>query len=172
MNNTILVTSFSTWKPHHTTNSSDDLLDLIIERELDSLHFLRRLPVEFELAPEHVLKKFNELRPKVLICCGMAEERTKLHIESRAVLNEQVLQTSVDLVELITDLHMTEISHDAGQFVCNTLYYKTLEHLSRQDEEHHSIFIHVPVITEENEHHLVADFLSIIERLSVMSFEK
>lgn len=172
MNNTILITSFSIWKPHHTTNSSDDLLELISERELlDSLNFLRNLPVEFELAPEHVLEKFNELQPKVLICCGMAEERTKLNIESRAVIEEHTLQTSVDLVELTTDLQMTEISHDAGQFVCNTLYYKTLEHLSSRDEVHHSIFIHVPVITEENKSFLVDDFISIIERLSIMSFE-
>jgi len=172
MNNTILITSFSTWKSHHTTNSSDDLLNLLREREFDALNFLRKLPVEFELAPEYVLTKFNELRPKVLICCGMAEERTKLNIESRAVLNEQIMKTSVDLVDLTTDLPMTEISHDAGEFVCNTLYYKTLEHISLQDENHHSIFIHVPVITEQNESLLVADFISIIERLSVMSFEQ
>ena len=171
MNNTILLTSFSTWKSHHITNSSDDLLHLLSERELGPFNFLRKLPVEFELAPQHVLSRFNELRPKVLICCGMAEERTKLNIESSAVLDEQILQTSVDLDKLTADLLMTEISHDAGEFVCNTLYYKTLEHLSSQEENHHSIFVHVPVITEENKSLLVADFISIIERLSVMSFE-
>ena len=127
--------------------------------------------MDFELAPQHVLERFNELRPKVLICCGMAEERTKLHIESRAVLGGEILQTSVDLEELTVDLAMTEISHDAGGFVCNTLYFKTLEHLSLQEENYHSIFLHVPVITEENRHLLLADFVSIIERLSVMSFE-
>lgn len=171
MNNTILITSFSTWKSHHTSNSSDDLLHLLSERELGSFNFLRKLPVDFELAPQHVLTGFNELRPKVLVCCGMAEESTKLNIESRAVLDEQILQTSVDLDKLTADLLMTEISHDAGEFVCNTLYYKTLEHLSSQEESYHSIFVHVPVITEENKSLLVADFISIIERLSVMSFE-
>lgn len=171
MSNTILVTSFSTWKPHHTTNSSDDLLNLLTEKDFSSLNFLRNLPVEFELAPEYVLEKFNELRPEVLVCCGMAEERTKLNIEYRAVIQEQVLQTSVDLDALSTDLLMTEISHDAGQFVCNTLYYKTLEHLSLQDEDHHCIFIHVPVITENNKSLLLSDFISIIERLSIMSFD-
>ncbi|WP_415406133.1 peptidase C15 [Sulfurovum sp. CS9] len=171
MNNTILITSFSTWKSHHTSNSSDDLLHLLSERELGPFNFLRNIPVNFELAPQHVLSRFDELRPKVLICCGMAEERTKLNIESRAVLNEQILQSSVDLDKLAADLLMTEISHDAGEFVCNTLYYKTLEHLSSQEESYHSIFVHVPVITEENKSLLVADFISIIERLSVMSFE-
>ncbi len=166
MNNTILITSFSTWKSHHITNSSDDLLHLLSERELGTFNFLRKLPVEFELAPQHVLTRFNELRPKVLVCCGMAEERTKLNIESRAILDRETLQTSVDLDRLITGLPMTEISHDAGQFVCNTLYHKTLKHLSLQEEEHHCVFIHVPVLTEENKDQLLADFISILERLN------
>jgi len=165
MSNSILITSFSTWKSHHTTNSSDDLLHLLLEEELDSFHHLRSIPVDFELAPEHVLTHFDELKPKVLICCGMAEERTTLQIESRAILDEQLLQTSVDLETLTVDLPMTEISHDAGQFVCNTLYYKTLEHLSMQEEDHHCVFIHVPVLTDENKSQLLADFISIIERL-------
>ena len=166
VSNSILITSFSTWKSHHTTNSSDDLLHLLLEKELDSFHHLRSIPVDFELAPRHVLARFDELRPKVLICCGMAEERSKLHIESSAVLDEQLLQTVVDLEELTADLPMTEISHDAGRFVCNTLYYKTLEHLSSQEEDHHCIFVHVPVLTEENRDQLLADFISIIERLN------
>ena len=165
MSNSILITSFSTWKSHHTTNSSDDLLHLLLEKELDSFHHLRSIPVDFELAPQRVLAKFNELRPKVLICCGMAEERTTLQIESSAVLDEQLLQTVVDLEALTVDLPMTDISHNAGQFVCNTLYYKTLEHLSLQEEDHHCVFIHVPVLTEENRDQLLADFISIIGRL-------
>ena len=172
MYNSILITSFTTWKQHHTSNASDDLLSLLDERELCPLSFLRNIPVDFELAPQHVLNRFDELQPKVLICCGMAEERTKLNIESRAVRGEQILETSIDLEELIVDLPMTEISHNAGRFVCNSLYYKTLEHLSSQNENHHSIFIHVPVITEKNSNLLISDFISIIERLSIISFSK
>ncbi len=166
MAKSILITSFSIWESHHTTNASDDLLHLLLEKELDSFHHLRSIPVDFELAPEHVLTRFDELKPRVLICCGMAEERSKLNIESRAVLDEQLLQTSLDLDILTADLPMTEISHDAGRFVCNTLYYKALEHLSLQEENHHCVFIHVPVLTEENKDQLLADFMSIIERLN------
>ena len=166
MSNSILITSFSTWESHHTTNSSDDLLHLLSEKELSEFNFLRNLPVDFELAPQHVLARVDEIRPKVLICCGMAEERTKLHVESSAVLDEQLLQTSVDLDKLTADLPMTEISHDAGQFVCNTLYYKSLEHFSLQEEDFHCVFIHVPVLTAENKNQLLADFISIIERLN------
>ena len=165
MNTTILITSFSTWKSHHTTNSSDDLLHLLLEKELDSFHHLRSIPVSFELSHQHVLTRFDELKPKVIICCGMTEERSKLNMESRAVLDKQILKTGLDLEMLTADLPMTEISHDAGQFVCNTLYFKTLKHLSLQEEDHHCVFIHVPLLTEENKDQLLADFILIIERL-------
>lgn len=165
----ILITSFSTWKPHHNSNSSDDLLHLLVESGHDSFHSLRKLPVDFELAPQQVLVRFNELRPRVLICCGMAEERTKLSIEFRAVLDDRTQQTSIDLQRLTTDLTMTEISHDAGEFVCNTLYYRMLEHLYLQEQRHDCIFVHIPVLTEENKHLLAADFIAIIERLSLMA---
>jgi len=166
MTDSILITSFSTWESHHITNSSDDLLHLLSEKELGEFNFLRNLPVDFELAPQHVLARLDELKPKVLICCGMAEERTKLHVESRAVLDKQILKTGLDLEMLTADLPMTEVSHDAGQFVCNTLYFKTLKHLSMQEEDYHCVFIHVPLLTEENRGQLLADFISIIERLS------
>ena len=169
MYNHILITSFSTWESHHTSNSSDDLLHLLSESMPDPFQSLRGLPVDFELAPQRVLERFNELRPKVLICCGMAEERTKLNIEFRAILDEKILRTNVDLEGLTADLPMTEISHDAGGFVCNTLYFRALDHLYSQEETHYCIFVHVPVLTEENRSLLAADFIAIIERLSAMS---
>jgi pyroglutamyl-peptidase len=165
----ILITSFAVWKPHHISNSSDDLIHLLDEKGHGPFPSLRLLPVDFELAPQRVLEKFNELRPKVLICCGMAEERSKLSIELMAVLGEKIMQTNVDLDTLTADLSMTEISHDAGGFVCNTLYFRMLDHLYSQDETHYCLFIHVPLLTEENREQLTADFSAIIQRLSAMS---
>ena len=165
MYDSILVTTFTTWEAHHTSNASDDLLQHFLESEAGRLNVLRQIPVDFELAPRKVLQAIDTLQPKALICCGMAEERSKLNIESTAVLGKDVLQTALDLEVLTVDLPMTEISHDAGRFVCNTLYYKTLEHLSRQDEERHCIFVHVPLLTEENRDQILADFATIIKRL-------
>lgn len=165
MHDDILITSFSTWMPHHTSNASDDLLQRLIEKKERSFHHLRQIPVDFELSYQHVITCFNKLQPKVLVCCGMAEERTKLNVESRAVLNKNTLKTRVDLEKLTVGLSMTEISHDAGKFVCNTLYYKTLEHLHAQRNNHQCIFVHVPVLTIDNTQELEKDFSSIIERL-------
>jgi len=163
----ILLTSFATWKPNHVSNSSDDLLHQVRKTEFRTLHYLRRIPVDFQLAPQKLLARFDELKPDVLICCGMAEEREKLNIESRAILGEETIETDVDLETLTSGLPMTEISHDAGKFVCNTLFFKALKHLRRQEEIHHCIFTHVPVLTPGNATMVKNDFLSVIDRLSM-----
>ncbi len=165
----ILITSFSGWKPHHSSNASDDLLQRVIDKKARPLHHLRRIPVDFELAVRHVLERFDALKPKVLICCGMAERRSKLNVESRAVLDGNMLETRVNLKRLTADLPMTRISHNAGKFVCNTLYYRALEHVHAQPTGHHCLFVHVPVLTEENSQGLEEDFAAIIERLYILS---
>jgi pyroglutamyl-peptidase len=168
MHHDILITSFTTWKAHHTSNAADDLLQRLIEETEATFHHLRKIPVDFETAPRHVLERFNTLRPRVVVCCGMAEERTRLNVESQAVLEERILSTGIDLERLTTGLLMTEISDDAGGFVCNTLYFRVLEHLQGQEREHHCLFIHVPVLTEENAQALTEDFKTIIERLAMI----
>jgi pyroglutamyl-peptidase len=168
MHKRVLLTSFTTWKPHHRVNASDELLGHIEEIARHPFHLLRRLPVDFEEAPRRVIAEFAALQPDVLVCCGMAEERQKLHIESRATLGDETLTTAVDLQWLTGGLPMTEISHDAGRFVCNTLYFQMLRHLGRQPREHHCIFVHVPVLTPENTDPVKRDFLSIIGRLAML----
>jgi len=166
MPGTILITSFATWLPHHASNAADDLLHRFLEREGEKHHVLRHVPVDFDLAPQQVIARFEALQPRFLVCCGMAEERTKLCVESRAVLGEQVLHTRLDLEKLIEGLRMTEISHDAGDFVCNTLYHRTLAHLHAKNGEHDALFVHVPRLTEANAEALSEDFCTLIERLA------
>ena len=165
MQNRILITSFTTWKPHHTSNASDDLLDQVSADASQSIHLLRRLPVDFKLAPRQVLAKFNELKPDILVCCGMAEKRDKLNIESRAVVDEVTMTTELDLKPLTCDLPMTEISHDAGRFVCNSLYFEALSHIKAQQRKHHCLFVHVPILDRHNIIGIKRDFLTILQRL-------
>jgi len=164
----ILLTSFDTWIPHQKSNSSDDLLGKISEIESlpYSLTFLRKLPVDFQLAPLQVIAKIIELQPEVIICCGMAESRSKLTLESCAMGEEDTLRTNIKLEELLTDLTITEISHDAGKFVCEGLYYSVLKYLQCQQLKNKAIFIHVPILTTENIKPIIRDFLSIINSIA------
>jgi pyroglutamyl-peptidase len=160
----ILLTSFTTWLEHHRSNASDDLLEVIADRCPPNCYFLRQLPVDFELAPKFAIAKINELQPDIIICCGMAESRQKLSLESNGKFQSEILRSRLDLNQLMQSTTITEISHDAGDFVCNYVYYRVLKHLT--DLNQHSLFVHVPVLTTANQEAIVRDFLSILDRLS------
>ncbi|MCU0570164.1 MAG: peptidase C15 [Oculatellaceae cyanobacterium Prado106] len=169
MAKTVLITSFTTWRNDQPSNASDDLLEALFQAELnltklDCLHFLRQLPVNAPIAQEMILAQVKRLQPEVLICCGMAESRSQLNLESSATLNGKTLQTSLNLKELRLGLASTEISHDAGQFVCNSLYYSMLEYFQQYHHSRHCLFLHVPILTPENQTAILADFCKILEK--------
>lgn len=160
----ILLTSFTTWLDHHRSNASDDLIEAILDRASPNWHVLRQLPVDFELAPKIAIAKINELQPNITICCGMAETRQKLSIESNGKFQSNILYSKFDLNQLMQLTTMTEISHDAGNFVCNYLYYQVLKHCKGTDRR--CLFVHVPVLTSANQAAVVEDFLMILERVT------
>lgn len=206
MNGKILLTSFQTWLPQQTSNSSDDLLEEIAKLDISpSLSFLRQLPVDVSDAASCVISKIEELQPDAIICCGMAAGRNILTVESCATCidaldyislcsyflsigrifdfknlqyllsliskeislqDEILLSTSVDLEKLLAGLVATEISYDAGKFVCEGLYYEILKYLGNGKRNACCIFVHVPVLTPENLPIIVADFHVIIDRMA------
>ncbi len=168
MNGKILLTSFQTWLPHQNSNASDDLLFKIAQFDnlVPSLTFLRQLPVDVAEASRRVLSKIEELQPDGIICCGMAECRTNLTVESCATCKDDLLKTSVDLEKLVAESVGTEISHDAGKFVCEGLYYEVLSYLRSRNLHTCCIFVHVPVLTPENLPAILADFQLIIEKVA------
>ncbi|MEB3356435.1 MAG: peptidase C15 [Synechococcales bacterium] len=167
MKEAILLTSFTTWKPEQPSNSSDDLMDEVIARYpyRDALHIRRKLPVDFQLASRRAIAAIRAVRPGAVVCCGMGERRTSLDVESRAVNGDRILYTPVNLEALTAGLAMTGISHDAGRFVCNQLYYDVLNHLQLNGPGHPCIFVHVPVLTPDNRGAIAADFLMLLDRV-------
>jgi pyroglutamyl-peptidase len=170
MKKRILLTSFDIWLPHQQSNSSDDLL--IEVGKLNSLAhdftFLRQLPVDVQLASSQVQTKIDELKPNYIICCGMAESRKKLSVEKIASYAENILQTTVDLEQLVAEATAIEISHDCGKFVCEGLYYSVLDYLRQRQLPVPCIFVHVPILTEENFGGIFADFLLIVDKLALL----
>jgi pyroglutamyl-peptidase len=166
----ILLTSFDTWLPHHTSNASDDLLEELtkIDHYLSDLTFLRKLPVEVTAASQRTIAKIDEVQPQAIVCCGMAETRQRLTVESRAIRGDSTLKTRVDLEKLIAGLTIANISHNAGKFVCEALYYEVLSHLEKDRVNSHCIFVHVPLLTESNLPEVLADFLALVYRIAVL----
>jgi pyroglutamyl-peptidase len=164
----ILLTSFQTWLPHQQSNSSDDLLEKVakLDGSPHSLTLMRHLPVDIERASERAIAKINELQPDIIICCGMAESRHQLSIESNASKGYRVLKTPLDLDRLVDGSVGTTISHNAGKFVCEGLYYSLLHHLQTNNLKKHGLFVHVPVLNRDNVDRIVADFELIMQRIA------
>lgn len=163
----LLLTSFTTWKPEQPSNSSDDLLAILqttLAAEMtEALAFVRQLPVDFEAAPRQAIAHIQQHQPNGIVCFGMAEKRDRLDLERQAKHETTVRQTRLDLEHLSQGLGFTRISDDAGDFVCNRLYFDLLGHL--QPTPAFALFIHVPVLTEENQTAVVHDSWEILHRL-------
>ncbi|MGL4880061.1 MAG: peptidase C15 [Waterburya sp.] len=160
----LLLTSFQTWLPHQTSNSSDDLLE-IIEKQQDNfndLYLLRKLPVNTQPATQQVIETIKIINPQGIICCGMAESREILTIESNAVCEEDCIFTQINLDSLLTSLTHTAISHNAGKFVCEGLYYQILKYTQNHYPNIPCIFVHVPLLHKNNLDKVQQDFTAII----------
>ena len=166
----LLLTSFETWLPHQKSNTSDDLLGEVSQLESfpPNCTLLRKLPVENQLASDRVLAEIETLQPTAIICCGMAEKRSQLTVESQASRGKGILPTTANLEKLVTKLAVTAISDDAGDFVCNHLYYSVLEYLNRRNLSTPCLFVHVPLLDAENLAPTIADFMAICLQLARM----
>lgn len=167
-NGPILITSFCPWRVHQRSNSSDDLIAALYERgrlPADAI-WLRQVPVSFALAPIYVTNEIARLRPRLVICCGMAEKRPYLSIERQAKAPLQTLQTPANVSALLAGTLLSDISDDAGSYVCNHLYYSVLKFINDARWETVSLFIHVPVLSCENKGLVLNDFVHIVSKLA------
>lgn len=166
MQKKILLTSFDIWLPHHTSNSADDLLVELAKCQVDrTLIFLRKLPVNSHKAISLTLEAIEQIHPHHIICCGMAETRSALTVESNATKENNIIKNSLNLENLISGLPKTQISHNAGKFVCESLYYSVLKYLRERHKNRSCIFVHVPLLNPENKYLILADFINLIHRL-------
>ena len=168
INAPILLTSFAPWRASQLSNSSDDLLRQCQKTGIlpPKTVVIRKLPVNFQLAHMQVIAKIFELRPRFVMCCGMVESRNQLTLEAQGVCNQRTLKTSINLKHLMADAHITQISHSAGNFVCNHLYFKVLDFLNHVNWPCECVFIHVPPLTQANRQPIQSDFQLILNRLS------
>lgn len=167
----LFLTSFNTWQPHQPSNASDDLVQSLLQLNpfCFPLFALRKLPVSSAVAIPYVLSYIAKTRPSEIVCCGMAESRQKLTVELRGTRGDRECQTIVDLDRLISQLQNTEISHDAGNFVCNDLYYSVLNYLGDRQLSIPCLFVHVPVLTPDNTAAILTDFINLIRHLRAVA---
>ena len=163
----ILVTSFDSWQREQDLNSSGQLLDIVAQTHGDELFFLRNLPVETAAATEMVLAAIKTHNPKAILCCGMAASRPDLSLEPQAISEaRERLANPLDLNAFIKGLFNTSVSDDAGDFVCNAVYYNLLNHLKATNDPTPCLFVHVPLLTDDNRAQVQTDFEKMLQNIA------
>ncbi|WP_017301909.1 hypothetical protein [Nodosilinea nodulosa] len=164
----MLLTTFAPWRAHQPSNAADDLIaHLQRQRQIPpGTTVLRHIPVSFELAPIRVMAKLVELRPAVVVCCGMAEGRSQLNLERYGKGDDLALETLLPLDWLMADTHLTTISDCAGTYVCNHLYYRLLGAIAQQCWSTQALFVHIPPLTTATQPLLARDLALILKRLA------
>lgn len=135
------------------------------QREIETL----LLPVEFEKAFLKLSEKFKDHQYDFIFLLGLAANRTKISLEkvglnwteSRQPDNagviprtgfiftqsEKAIFSKMPWTEVQTSLDSreVEVSFSAGTYVCNDLYFRTLDYFTRHPEIQTKVgFIHLP----------------------------
>ena len=167
----ILVTAFEPFGGE-TMNPTEMILNRL--PDMIGSHRIRKvlLPVEFERASALALDMYDIFSPDAVLMLGQAAGRSAVTPETTAknIMNATIpdnagfqprelpirksrasaLYSTLPLesiCEVINALGIPcEVSDDAGEFVCNTLFYRMLHHASRKIP---TGFIHVPCIREQ-----------------------
>lgn len=178
MSATFLVTGFEPFKQHRT-NSSWDALTALRGRWPDDIQAVR-LPVDYRRAHEALREALDELRPRAVLCTGLAEGRL-FRIEHHARRPEALSgETGEALVEgrwpwreMRRELEAcgvpTADSVDAGQYVCESTYWSLLTYAvaqrhapeepaaaARGSAPQYAAFLHVPPASDEQPLTLIA----------------
>lgn len=137
------------------------------------------LPVT--LSSFDILEKYiNNNHYDYIILLGMAKSRNKISIEDTAINlldysipdNDNLMIKQKPIIDnfdtyLHPNINLSDlpnnpsyyISHDAGTYICNYLYYKTLALIKTK-----SIFIHIPGIINDDTASIVNDIIKFITK--------
>jgi len=146
------------------------------------------LDVTYQGAFDHVQTIVKEFEPQMIVHLGVSSRSHAIHLEQSAIncrnasipdvhgrccINEPIniessmntrLRTQLDVVTLQRDLsqlgHPVAVSHDAGQYVCNSLYWQSLHHFDIP-----VLFVHIPNTNTEEHPSTIACIQDLLRRL-------
>lgn len=168
---TILVTAFEPFGGE-TLNPTAEVLGMLPDET--SGYAIRKLllPVEYGRSADIAISEYDRLRPSAVIMLGQAGGRSAITPEKTArnlmdcekpdnagriadhlriaENGPETMSSTLPIGKIVDALTMRgiccEVSEDAGEFVCNSLFYSMLRH---SGGEVPTGFIHVPYIKEQ-----------------------
>ncbi len=148
-------------------NSAKILLDNIKEKNNKDILYLEN---DFEVSSNQIEEKLKENYDYVLIF-GQKPDTKNIYLENSAKLNEIELETDYYygvLKEKLEDNNYKVMSScDAGNYLCNNVFYRALDFKQNNNLKTKITFIHIPTIDNiENIEKLSNTILNYIETLS------
>lgn len=147
-------------------NSAKILLDNIKEKNGEDILYLVN---DFEVSSNQIEEKLKENYDYVLIF-GQKPDTKNIYLENNAKLNEIELETDYYygvLKEKLEDNNYKVMSScDAGNYLCNNVFYRALDFKQNNNLKTKIAFIHIPTIYNiENIEELSIIILSYIKTL-------
>lgn len=153
------------------------------------------LPVVFGEAGDILIRVIEEVNPDVVLCLGLAANRTEISVERIAVNlddaeipdnagnqpDDQPISTygppafwsTLPVKEIVAELRKEDIpaslSLSAGMFVCNHVFYRLMEFLQGKPRVKGG-FVHIPPLAENTDSGLTYDLLSDGIRIALEIF--
>lgn len=151
----ILLTAFK-----GNNNSSKLLLDKVNGGNITK----KLLTNSFDGCVRELLRYISIYNPEYIISFGRKPLINKLYIEISACCDDLCISTNFDISFLQKSLQDADLSFEysdnAGNYLCNHVYYKGLEFLKQSNSKAKMIFIHVPDMKRFQNIDVVASWLN------------
>ncbi|XP_050541180.1 pyroglutamyl-peptidase 1 [Daktulosphaira vitifoliae] len=173
----IVVTGFGPFRQYKVNSSweiAKCLFDTGIENELNCKLIKIEVPVSYKDVDEIIPKLWTEYKPTLMVHLGVSCFAKTLTVEttahghdylkedingicpdSRCLANDSKLETCLS-IDCLKDYDIC-VSQDAGRYLCEYIYHKSLTINKNQ-----TIFIHVPELSEDNTAQKLAKHLKLI----------
>ncbi len=163
----VLVTAFEPFGGESVNASFEAAKRLEGWRSADAVATVRALPCVYDRSVEEFAAAYQRIKPSAVVMTGQAARRGVVCVErcarnvssATAIDNSgapgppvlggpQVIVTTVDVVGIAKAIRAAgiaaRVSTNAGDYVCNHLYYRVLRLLAQIGPTVPAIFLHVP----------------------------
>lgn len=159
----ILITSFK-----GKNNSSSILLHQIRANNLDKLE----LTNSFSTSVNELKNKINKNNYKYIIAFGQKPNSDHICIELIGNKNNNKIKTKFPYKKFTSYLSSNKLdfslSNDAGNYLCNNIYYEGMKYIQEISSDIKMIFVHIPSISSDYDFEKLAKVISnFIESLLI-----
>ena len=183
----ILITGFNRFGDYiyNPTESLLEEIDAIKDTFSQHSIYTKVLKTEYRESEREIIELLDRIKPDKVILTGVSETDAKIKIEqiaknncnstipdnigfiprkSKIELNGSQIYESTFQFEEIRQRFVEHsipfsLSNDAGNYLCNFIYYKVLHHIKRNDLPIDCVFLHIPFFSDYGKNNLYSNTL-------------